>query len=268
VPPTLTISPSLYCSIFSIIYAALPYLWARMSPTSFMKQRGIILSVIKVFYFSAPLLRRPRGVQRVLDAQPQPGKLGILIDTIKVIWGCRLMAIFIGSSALPSSLLLYLPVLLYSTLSVRGNKSLCETELLSHPITAARIAAFHSWADWIAQPVLSSLGFSELFAVFLSPKDQCEAYLNWMYAIVGFVVPTIVIIRLFPSVAMGEGNSSNFQIIEWDQWKNSVTAMVWWLCLGKQEGTRKQWDWCLLFFGWWLSFTVIWLLSKFLVPLL
>jgi hypothetical protein len=270
VPWTLTISPSLYGSIISIIYAALPYLWARIGPTSFVKQREIILSVIKVFYFSAPLLRRPRGIQRVLDAEPRPGKLGVLIDTIKVIWGCRLMAILIGSSALPSSLLLYLPVLLYSTLAVRGNKSLCETELLSHPITAARIAAFHSWADRIVQPVLSSLGFSELFAVALNPKDQCEAYLNWMYAIVGLVLPTIVVVRLFPSILSGRLRFNKWlSVVEIGPFTSKsggkrVLSMVWWLFLGEQE-SRAPWDWWLLAFGWWFSFSTIWSFSKLLV---
>jgi hypothetical protein len=186
------------------------------------------------------------------------------------MWGCRLIAVFFSGIVIPLHILIHLPVLLYSTLAVRGNTSLCETELLSHPITAARIAAFHSWADRIAQPVLSSLGFSELFAVAVSPKDQCEAYLNWMYAIVGLVLPTIVVVRLFPSILSGRLRFSKWlSVVETGPHTSKsggkrVLSMVWWLFLGEQE-SRAPWDWWLLAFGWWFSFSTIWSISKLLV---
>jgi len=151
-----------------------------------------------------------------------------------------------------------------------------ETELLSHPITAARIAAFHSWADWIAQPVLSSLGFSELFAVAVSPKDQCEAYLNWIYAIVGYVVPTIVVVKYFKDISkIGVYKRRSKRATNNDAMKprNVVMEKLWWLFGGEGDvqqqhnegvwgGTLLPFGQCSLTFAWWMASSVLWYVSK------
>ena len=69
--------------IFSLLYVA-----QRFYPALYVRRRDTIVSVVKVGFFSFPLLRRPRGhVQKVLDWPATPGLRGVVVDLLRVTWG-------------------------------------------------------------------------------------------------------------------------------------------------------------------------------------
>lgn len=74
-------------------------------------------------FFAFPLLRKPRGIQKVLDDDPQPGLLGLLRDMLKVAWGSRHVAAFMAVILNPLQMLPLVPHLalqFYTVAMVRG----------------------------------------------------------------------------------------------------------------------------------------------------
>ena len=45
------------------------------------------LIMTKLAFFSFPLLRQARGIQKALEATAMPGPFGFLVDIIKMAWG-------------------------------------------------------------------------------------------------------------------------------------------------------------------------------------
>ena len=44
-------------------------------------------AVCRFVFFAFPLLRKARGIQKVLDDAPQPGARGLVKDMLKLAWG-------------------------------------------------------------------------------------------------------------------------------------------------------------------------------------
>ena len=74
----------------SIIFTAMIFLFPALQPKLYLKHRDTFLTCFKIGFFSFPLLRRKRGIQRVLDSPATPGMFGFLLDLIKVAWGTLL----------------------------------------------------------------------------------------------------------------------------------------------------------------------------------
>ena len=52
-------------------------------------------------FFAFPLLRKARGIQKVLDDAPQPGARGLVKDILKLTWGAMItrMVFTVGNCA-------------------------------------------------------------------------------------------------------------------------------------------------------------------------
>ena len=71
----------------SIALVALLWLLPACAPRLWARRRTAFLTSIKFIFFTFPLLRRPRGIQRVLDGPATPGLLGVPRDLFRVAWG-------------------------------------------------------------------------------------------------------------------------------------------------------------------------------------
>ena len=73
--------------LLSIPVSALQCLIPALAPGFYMKHRDMSLIMTKLAFFSFPLLRQARGIQKALEATAMPGPFGFLVDIIKMAWG-------------------------------------------------------------------------------------------------------------------------------------------------------------------------------------
>lgn len=73
--------------LFSIFFTAFVFLFPALMPRQYLQHRNTFLICFKLVYFSFPLLRKPRGIQRVLDSPATAGLSGFFLDLIKTAWG-------------------------------------------------------------------------------------------------------------------------------------------------------------------------------------
>jgi hypothetical protein len=87
--------------VASIVYAFGPLLIPLLFPEWYIRgnRRSWVLAIYRVGFFSFPLLRQPRGIQKVLGGAAQPGARGMLKDLLRLIWGARLLCTLHGSCA-------------------------------------------------------------------------------------------------------------------------------------------------------------------------
>lgn len=147
----------------------------------------------KMGFFTFPLLRRARGVQRVLDAVPSPGLSGFIIDLVKMAWGSRLVAVLCSGVGTPlSSVGAQLAIQAFCVAMVRGNESLCASALLGHPTTVARLRAF------------TAISFDALMPAFgmgaLVAGRECAFVFTLLHLLLGVVAPTLPLILATPTV--------------------------------------------------------------------
>lgn len=71
----------------SIAYSAALPLLPTLMPLAYLRHRQPIKLAWRIGFFSFPLLRQARGIQRVLEAAPSPGAAGALLDLAKTAWG-------------------------------------------------------------------------------------------------------------------------------------------------------------------------------------
>ena len=79
--------PERWQRILSIPVPGLLWAWPQLAPRIYLKYRNWIQAVVCIVFFNFPLLRKPKGIQRVLDAPATPGFFGFLTDVLKIAWG-------------------------------------------------------------------------------------------------------------------------------------------------------------------------------------
>ncbi|KAL4419852.1 hypothetical protein ABPG75_006950 [Micractinium tetrahymenae] len=198
--------------VLSIFFAASMYVLHTVAPVTYLRWRAHSLGLYRIAFFAFPLLRKARGIQKVLDADPQPGLHGALKDLFKVVWGSRLVAVFLSSLMTPLPLMPLVPHLLvqvysvptlvqvYSVALVRANDSLCATPLLAHPATAARISALHQAMHLASMVLPGSIGQSISPALQASQQgQQCEAILTFLFIVTGLLFPIACLLATEPA---------------------------------------------------------------------
>ena len=73
--------------ILSVLITTSIFLFPTFCPETYLRYRNIFLFTFRIAFFSFPLLRKPRGIQRVLNAPASPGLMGCIIDLVKMAWG-------------------------------------------------------------------------------------------------------------------------------------------------------------------------------------
>lgn len=73
--------------LLSLPVAAMVFIFPAMAPELYLRHRDLFLLCFKVSFFSFPLLRKPKGIQRVLNAAATPGLRGFIVDLVKMAWG-------------------------------------------------------------------------------------------------------------------------------------------------------------------------------------
>lgn len=73
--------------VVSIFFVSTYWLWPTLRPASYLRWRTPYQLAMHLVYWSSPLLRSNKGIQRVLDSPPGPGPLGLAGDLLKVVWG-------------------------------------------------------------------------------------------------------------------------------------------------------------------------------------
>ncbi|KAL4419555.1 hypothetical protein ABPG77_006886 [Micractinium sp. CCAP 211/92] len=206
----------------SVVAVLAFYLLPTVAPRLYLRWRTQALLANRLVFFAFPLLRKPRGIQQVLNAAPRPGVRGAMKDLFRIIWGGRLVATLMGAMFNPLPLLPLLPhvaVQAYSVFMVRGNSSLCVAPLLSHPLTAQRIRSLHSAMRLLAAFLPGGLGQvlgpqagseaagpagpavpagSAARDELAQQRTECEAFLNFLYWTVGWLLPMCLILKTEP----------------------------------------------------------------------
>lgn len=160
----------------------LPALW----PRTYTAHRDVFLALWRVTFFSAPLLRSSRGIQRVLDAPAAPGPLGFLGDLVKIGWGSRLFATALSGVSLPLSFWpAQLAVQAYATTRVLSNVSLCATRLANDPVMVRRLASLTALA---CDALLPSAALGAVVE-----GRECAFTFTLLHLIFGVILPTLLV---------------------------------------------------------------------------
>ncbi|KAL4430336.1 hypothetical protein ABPG77_002142 [Micractinium sp. CCAP 211/92] len=259
--------------VLSICFAASIYIFPTAAPLVYLRWRPWALAAYRVAFFAFPLLRRARSIQGVLDAEPQPGLHGALKDLLKVIWGTRLVAVFMSSLMTPLPLMPLMPHLLLQACSVamvRANGSLCATPLLSHPATAARISSFHQ-AMYLASMLLpGSVGQSISPALRASQQcQQCEAFLSFLLIAAGLLLPVVVLLATEPLHSLNAWKARQQQLTHARQQggglamraSGAAARMEWWareMCGTSWLSGKLALNGFQRGLGWWLLLSMVW----------
>lgn len=174
--------------LLSIPCSALQFLIPAMAPSFYIKHRDMSLLATKLMFFSFPLLRKARGIQRALEAPAMPGTLGFVVDLAKMAWGSRLLAVCFSGILMPQSLLFQFLVQLYATTMVLGNSSLCTTKLMTDPLTLKRVSAFTTLSLNAFVP-FTGVDFDDI----VGPGEECRLLFNFMHIFFGILVPMLVV---------------------------------------------------------------------------
>ena len=73
--------------LFSIVYCSLGFLVPAFFPKLYIRYRESLIFCFKIGFYSFPLLRKRKGLQRVLDSAATPGQFGLIVDLVKMAWG-------------------------------------------------------------------------------------------------------------------------------------------------------------------------------------
>lgn len=73
--------------LLSLPVSAMQFLIPALAPAFYIKHRDMNLFATKMAFFSFPLLRKARGIQRALDTPATQGIFGFLVDLTKMAWG-------------------------------------------------------------------------------------------------------------------------------------------------------------------------------------
>lgn len=77
--------PAVPSRFLPVVLLCLPV--AVHGPPSTALQHTHTLPLRRFIFFAFPLLRKARGIQKVLDDAPQPGARGLVKDVLKLMWG-------------------------------------------------------------------------------------------------------------------------------------------------------------------------------------
>lgn len=177
--------------LLSIPVSAVPTGTAAVAPAFYVRHREIILVAFKLIYWSFPLLRKPAGIQRVLDAPATPGPLGFPLDVLKMLWGTRMFAQVYASLSMPQALAPYFVCQVFSATMLRLNRSLCGTRLLQDPLTRRRLRLFNYLSAQALLPPGSMRWGGE--APDADAGAQCSFFLTLLVVLVGVVLPTVAL---------------------------------------------------------------------------
>lgn len=75
--------------LLSIPVTGLGWAVPALAPHFYLRRRHWFTFAHRVAFFMFPLLRKPKGIQRVLDTGASPGGVGALKDVLKIAWGER-----------------------------------------------------------------------------------------------------------------------------------------------------------------------------------
>lgn len=173
--------------ILSLPVTALVFVFPALAPELYLRHRNPFLLWFKVTFFSFPLLRKPKGIQRVLNAAATPGLRGFIVDLVKMAWGSRLFAAVSVGLGLPTSLIPQILGQVYAIAMIRGNASLCSTQLITDPLTITRLRVFINLTSQMLLPVSN---IQEL----LPPGTECSFIFTLLHLLFGIVVPSIPVI--------------------------------------------------------------------------
>lgn len=82
--------PELWQRLLSIVVCTSSVLVPALWPSIYIKHREFFVFAFKVVFYSFPLLHKPRGIQRALNAPATPGPWGMPLDLLKMAWGTKL----------------------------------------------------------------------------------------------------------------------------------------------------------------------------------
>lgn len=176
-------------------------------PNLYLKHRNTFLICFKVGYFSFPLLRKPRGIQRVLDSPATSGLGGFFLDLIKAAWGSRLFVASLTGIFLPLSLVSQIATQAFAIAMIRGNKSLCATQLMIDPLTTSRL---HIFITLFSTILLLPSHESE---VLLPPGKECSFIFTLLHLTFGIIIPSAPLaLQKLNNVLPGGGGSHKIAI--------------------------------------------------------
>ena len=212
--------------LVSIPVAGLPSLCLFLSPPLYMKWRTPLLLGNKLIFFAFPLLRQPRGIQRVLDAPATPGAVGFFVDTLKIAWGSRIIAVLVSGLSTRLDVLPHVLIQIYSLLMVRNNSSLCSAPLMTDPLTLERMRAFNTASCGSLLPPLGVLGAGWA----LPQRGDCSLFLTLLHVVIGVLAPTAVVVLAADD--SGRRDGARWFSVAGRQGTASQRLLMWWLLLG------------------------------------
>ena len=79
--------PERWQRLLSILVPNALWVLPLCAPRFFLRRRHWVVGLFTLVFYSFPLLRQPKGIQRAMDASATPGPAGFLLDILKMIWG-------------------------------------------------------------------------------------------------------------------------------------------------------------------------------------
>jgi hypothetical protein len=187
--------------LLSIPVAFAPFLWPLLAPAHFDRHRTPIMVLLRAtFYCAFPLLRRPTGIQRVLEAPPTSGASGAALDLIKAAWGTRLFAILMTGLIMPLPVLPHAALQLLAVALVRSNPTACASRLLAAPLSRSRQRA---WASTACTLLLQPFGGAVDAALAAAEGADCDALLTALHLLVGVALPLVLLTHVNPGLLGG-----------------------------------------------------------------
>lgn len=174
--------------LLSIPFSGSVFIVIQLFPHFFIKYREFYLIVFKLLWFSFPLLRKPKGIQDVLNCSASLGYFGFPLDLLKIAWGSRLFALLFLSLALRQSFVPYVICQLYAFYVLRTNKSICQMPLLKDLIQKKRLQHFTSYMTRALLP----MGRFPSDEIRSHETGHCSLTVTFLLLLIGAAIPSMV----------------------------------------------------------------------------
>jgi hypothetical protein len=118
-----------------------------VSPAWFGRHKQYVHAALRLLLWSLPLTNTDCGVQKALRADARPGAGGALRDFWRVLIGTRILSVALTCLAMPASLALSLALQAHAAYMAASNVTICSSQLLAHPLSAARLRSLNEWLE-------------------------------------------------------------------------------------------------------------------------
>lgn len=210
-------------------------------PDAWRQHRAWMVPLLRIITHLVPQQRSSRkGITGLmLGKPPRRGLHGALLDCLRLVAGMRMIGNVMATLLVPMPLPVAAVTNAAIVLLLRNNEPLCQTELLSSPLSRQRLAHLHSLLDACCFMVLPLMPASSVVGQPGGADQACSAALNFVQALC-IVLPVALLVWIEPPQCAPVADHRWLEAQPLQHQRHAVTAEVQEGC-GWQAGLAAAW---------------------------